>query len=129
MTDVDRIVIIGGGAAAGSAAARLRDTGWDGDLTVVTDEQHPPYERPPLSKSVLVKGADPTTAYVRARAWYDDEAVTLRVSERVLSIDPAARSVRTSAGAIPYDRLLLATGARPRPLDRGDHARRTKARP
>ncbi len=115
-----RIVVVGGGLAAGKAAARLRGLGWDGELTVVTDEPHAPYERPPLSKDLLLhadrRGA---SAYVQPEVWYAEHAVDLRRSTRVTGIDLAGRSVRTEGGALPYDRLLLATGSRARRLPPG----------
>lgn len=117
MGEVSRIVILGGGIAAAKAAAKLRSLGWDGHLTVITREAHPPYERPPLSKGLLLdRTTPPSTAYVAPEDWYVEHAVELVTETEATHLDVAGSSVWTRDGALPFDRLLLATGARPRRL-------------
>ena len=111
------IVIVGGGLAAGTAVTELRDLGYDGDLVVVADEPHPPYERPPLSKELLQGRKDAAATYVHPSDWYDEHKVDLRTGVRVSAIDPDARSVQLDgAEQLRYSTLLLATGARARRL-------------
>ena len=116
----DRIVVVGGGLAAGTTVFELRDRGFDGEITVVADEAHPPYERPPLSKSVLLGEKEADTAILKDVGWYADHAVDLRTATHVESLDLAGRRVLAAGESIPYDRLLLATGARPRRLAMAD---------
>jgi 3-phenylpropionate/trans-cinnamate dioxygenase ferredoxin reductase subunit len=115
-----RIVVVGGGLTAGKAAARLRALGWDGQLTIVTDEPHPPYERPPLSKDLMLDLEKPgESTYLQPEAWYADHEVDLRTSTTVTGIDLADCLVRTEDSTLPFDRLLLATGSRARRLPPG----------
>lgn len=114
---INDIVIVGGGLAAAKAAEAAREHGYDRDLTIVTDEVHRPYERPPLSKQVLTGDADPTTAFVHGPSFYDDHDIRLVTADAAISVDAAACRVTLGSGTIlPYDRLLLATGARARQL-------------
>ncbi len=116
----DRIVVVGGGLAAGTAVVELRDRGFDGEITVLADEVHPPYERPPLSKSVLLGEKEADSAILEDAGWYADHAVDLRTSSHVESLDLSGRRVLVGGESIPYDRLLLATGSRPRRLAMAD---------
>ncbi len=116
----ERIVVIGGGLAAGTFVTELRELGHDGPVTVFADEAHPPYERPPLSKGILLGDAGPSDPLVHERSWYDDEHVDLRTGTRVLSVDLTGRQVVTEADSTPYDTLLVATGARPRRMAMAD---------
>ena len=116
----DRIVVVGGGLAAGTAVVELRDRGFDGEITVLAEEQHPPYERPPLSKSVLLGEKDASTTVVKEEGWYADHGVDLRTGTWADRIDLEAREIWTGREPIGYDRLLLATGARPRRLPVAD---------
>lgn len=112
------IVIVGGGLAAGTAVSELRDLGHDGDVVVMTEEPHVPYERPPLSKGFLVGEKDAESTYVQPPGWYAEHGVDLRTGAKVIGLDPDAHTVHTEAGATTaYSSLLLATGARPRRLD------------
>lgn len=118
-------VIIGGGQAAGSAAATLREESSDADVTVIAAEPHPPYQRPPLSKGYLA-GEEGTDAVVlHSTQWYRDHGIDLRTDTRATGIDAAGHRLALADGAdLPYDRLLIATGASPRRLRiPGAHAR------
>ncbi len=111
------IVIIGAGLAGAKAAETLRDEGYDGELVLIGAEHEPPYERPPLSKDYLQGAAELKSVYVHDAGWYADQDVTLRLGVAATEIDPVVREVRLAdGGRQPYDRLLLATGATPRPL-------------
>jgi 3-phenylpropionate/trans-cinnamate dioxygenase ferredoxin reductase subunit len=108
-------VVIGGGAGSAAALAELRKQGFDGDLALVSAEDAVPYERPPLSKEFLwgTSGLVP----VKDAAWYEQESVELLLGTRATRLDLAARTVALSGGTVlGYDRLLLATGVRPRVL-------------
>lgn len=112
----ERAVIVGGGHAAGQLCASLRGGGWQGGITVIGEEPAPPYQRPPLSKAYLAGEMDEERLYVRPRSFYDEAGVELRLGERAEGIDLANARVATSAGSVAYDRLILATGTRPRRL-------------
>lgn len=110
------IVIIGGGVAAGSAAETLREEGFDGDVTVVTAEEYPPYQRPPLSKGYLGGTEGRDAAILHPADWYAEHDIALHTSTRALAVDTAAHRVQTSGPDLHYDSLLLATGSSPRSL-------------
>jgi 3-phenylpropionate/trans-cinnamate dioxygenase ferredoxin reductase component len=110
------IVIIGGGIAAANAARELRERGHEDGIVVLAAERHLPYERPPLSKGILLGDATPESAHVMEQQWYDDNDVDLRTGTEVTSIDLDRRQVHAGAESVPYDRLLIATGATPRHL-------------
>jgi 3-phenylpropionate/trans-cinnamate dioxygenase ferredoxin reductase subunit len=113
----ERFVIVGASLTGGTAAATLRREGFDGQLTLIGSEGHPPYERPPLSKSFL-RGETPfADALVRGAEFYAESEIDLRLDTTVTSLDPGSRTILTTEGErIPYDRLLVATGARNRRL-------------
>ncbi len=112
------IVIVGGGHAAGQAAATLRQRGHDGELVVVCNEPWLPYQRPPLSKQYLAGALERTHLYLRQQDFYDDRGIEVRSGVTVSAIDPAGRRLHTDAGeSLDFSKLLLATGGRPRPLD------------
>lgn len=112
-----RIVIIGGGQAAASAAARLRARGHDGPLTVLTEEPVAPYQRPPLSKGYLLGSMGLDRLVLRGEDWWAEHGITLRTGTRATAIDRAARRVEAEGGGVDYDALILATGAAARRLD------------
>jgi 3-phenylpropionate/trans-cinnamate dioxygenase ferredoxin reductase subunit len=117
------IVVVGAGLAGATAVTQLREGGYDGPLVLFGAEQHPPYERPPLSKGFLL-GKDPIEkAFVHEPAWYAEHEVDLRLSTTVTAIDLDAHVVRTDQSEQPFERLLLATGASPRRLPLADESR------
>jgi 3-phenylpropionate/trans-cinnamate dioxygenase ferredoxin reductase subunit len=110
-------VIVGGGMAGAFAAQTLREEGFDGKITLLGQELHAPYERPPLSKDYLQGKADRDSIFVHPEPWYAEHAVDLSLGTTVTSLDPASRTVTTAAGTrLHYDKLLLATGSKPRRL-------------
>lgn len=113
-----RIVIVGGGAAGFAAAERLRRDGYQGSLVMLSDDADPPVDRPNLSKDYLAGAAQEEWVPLRAQGWYRDNAIELRLNTKASKIDPRAREVELADGTrIPYERLLLATGAEPIRLD------------
>jgi 3-phenylpropionate/trans-cinnamate dioxygenase ferredoxin reductase subunit len=107
-------VIVGASLAGAKAAETLREEGFDGRVVLIGEEPERPYERPPLSKDYLRGEAD-ARPYVHDASFYDEHDIELRTSTAVERIDPAARRVALAGGeTLGFDRLLLATGARPR---------------
>jgi 3-phenylpropionate/trans-cinnamate dioxygenase ferredoxin reductase subunit len=118
MKDPRTFVIVGAGLAGAKAAQTLRDEGFDGDVVLLGEEPERPYERPPLSKGLLLGTADRETVFVHEASWYTEHGVDLRTGVGVAAIDRTARQVELADGQrIDYDALLLATGSTPRPLD------------
>lgn len=111
-----RIVVVGAGQAAASLAARLRTIGHEGPITLVGDEADIPYERPPLSKGYLLGSRDRTRLYLRAEAFYAERDIVVLTGTKVSAIDRDARTVATAGGSLPYDHLVLCTGAHARRL-------------
>jgi len=110
----DRIVIIGGGAAGFAAAEMLRRQDYRGSVVMLSNDAAAPVDRPNLSKDYLAGSAPEDWLPLRPDDYYADAAIDLRLNTEVASIDTAARNVVLSGGAaVPYDRLLLATGAEP----------------
>jgi 3-phenylpropionate/trans-cinnamate dioxygenase ferredoxin reductase component len=106
------MVIAGGGLAGQRCCERLRRRGYEGRIRMVCDEPHQPYDRPPLSKEHLA-GAEPKLAF-RDEDWYRDHDVELLLGTRATGLEDGV--LATSAGPLPYDKLLIATGAAPRHL-------------
>ncbi len=112
---MDHIVIVGAGECGARAAFALREKGFDGKVTLVGAESVLPYERPPLSKDALLHGHEPKLVSDAGR--YANARIDLITGMSIESIDTAGKSVRLSDGHnLTFDRLLLATGARPRPF-------------
>lgn len=112
-----RVVIVGAGLAGGAAAQELRAQGFDGDVTVVGAELHPPYERPPLSKSYLRGESDRQGAYLLPEESWAALAVNVKRGVPVARIDRGGTSLELADGSrLRYDKLILATGSRARPL-------------
>lgn len=113
----ERVVIVGAGQAGGRAAEALRGAGFAGEVMLIGEEHHAPYERPRLSKSVLLGEEPSDAATIHPREWYAAHGVRLRTGSRVEAIAPRSRTVITAEGErIEYSRLLLCTGSRVRPL-------------
>ncbi|HVA14674.1 MAG TPA: FAD-dependent oxidoreductase [Stellaceae bacterium] len=121
-----RIVIVGAGHAGGVAAATLRQVGYSGAITLIGSEPHPPYERPPLSKEFLAGAIPVEKTYLRPLAFYAENGIAFRPRETATAIDRKAQRIALSNGeSVPYDALLLTTGARARRLSLpgADHPR------
>jgi 3-phenylpropionate/trans-cinnamate dioxygenase ferredoxin reductase subunit len=107
------IVLVGGGLAAARTAEQLRRSEYTGRITIVSDEVHLPYDRPPLSKEVLRKEVDDVA--LKPREWYDEKDIILRLGSAVTGLDTAAQTVTLDDGTVlGYDELVIATGLVPR---------------
>ena len=107
------IVIVGGGLAAARTAEQLRRSEYTGPITIVSDEVHLPYDRPPLSKEVLRKEVDDVA--LKPREFYDENDITLRLGSAATRLDTAAQTVTLDDGTVlGYDELVIATGLVPR---------------
>ncbi|MDB5631137.1 MAG: hcaD2 [Tardiphaga sp.] len=112
-----RVVIVGAGQAGSAAALKLRGLGFPGEIVLIGDEAIAPYQRPPLSKSYLLGKVAADALLIRPVSLYQDNNIELRLGCRVNHILPEARRIETSMGSLGYDHLVLATGAKPVPLD------------
>jgi NADPH-dependent 2,4-dienoyl-CoA reductase/sulfur reductase-like enzyme len=111
-------VIIGASLAGAKAAETLREEGFTGSIVLIGAEQVRPYERPPLSKGVLLGNDDESSVFVHDENWYSEHDVDLRLGVEATAIDRGARQVRLSDGSsVSYDKLLITTGAYPRKLN------------
>jgi anthranilate 1,2-dioxygenase ferredoxin reductase subunit len=129
---VERVVIVGAGQAGGRAAEALRALGYPGEVLLLGDEPREPYERPALSKGVLLGEEPAARTLIHPRQWYEAQRIELRTGTHVAAIAPVSRTLLTAEGeAIEYSKLLLCTGSRVRPLPgapdglRGVHYLRT----
>ena len=112
-----RITIVGASLAGLRAAETLRARGFDGALTLIGDEPHRPYDRPPLSKQVLQGTVEPEQTFFRKKDGYDALALEMRLGVRATALDLRDRRVTLDDGTFAdYDRLIIATGARARTL-------------
>ena len=111
------MVIIGAGECGVRAAFALRENGYDGAVTLIGTEKHLPYERPPLSKEAMVSEDHPVPRTIAAETLFNERNISFIGSSTAASIDRQANVVTLEDGRqIPYERLLFATGAIPRPL-------------
>ncbi|MEM7693991.1 MAG: FAD-dependent oxidoreductase [Pseudomonadota bacterium] len=112
-----RMVIVGGGQAAVSAAGALRDASPDATIEIIGAEPHLPYQRPPLSKAYLKGEMTRDRLELKPAAWYEANRIALTLGAAVTAIDRNAQSVRLADGSVrEFDRLLLATGGSARRL-------------
>ncbi len=111
-------VIVGASLAGARAAHTLREEGFDGAVVLIGAEEEFPYERPPLSKGYLLGKASRDSIFVHDDGWYAGHHVDLRRGVTATSIDRSARRIVLAGGdSVPYDRLLITTGASPRRLN------------
>ncbi|MCV6548177.1 MAG: FAD-dependent oxidoreductase [Cohaesibacter sp.] len=114
---MDRIVIIGAGQAGFSAASGLRKQGFKGEIDLIGDELHLPYQRPPLSKKYLLGEMSADRLTFRDQAFFDQEKITLHLGKSVTALDRAEKCLSLDDGQrLSYDRLILTTGSRARAL-------------
>ena len=116
MSTPGRVLVVGAGLAGARCAETLRALGFDGELRLVGAESVPPYERPALSKEHLAGERDAASLELRPRAFWDENGIELLLGRRVTAVDVAKRgSPLTDADEeLPWDALVLATGATPR---------------
>jgi 3-phenylpropionate/trans-cinnamate dioxygenase ferredoxin reductase subunit len=111
------IVIVGAGETGARAASALRENGFDGAITLIGDEEHPPYERPPLSKAVMHAEEHPPVPRIGHTLRFDEWEIAHEIGQRAVAIDQGGRLLKLADGSvIPYAKLLIATGAKPRKL-------------
>ena len=111
------VIIVGGGQGGYQAAASLRTEGYEGPITIFSEEPHIPYQRPPLSKAFVLGKQEGDRLLLRLEAYYTERNIELLLGERVQSIDRASSTVQLASGASrTYDWLVLATGATNRKL-------------
>ncbi len=114
---MSHFIIIGAGQAGATLAETLRKKGYDGAITMIGAEPHPPYQRPPLSKAYLLGEMALERLFLRPEAWYDEHDVTLREGCTAEAIDVQTQTVTLSSGEVlSYDKLALTTGAEPHRL-------------
>jgi 3-phenylpropionate/trans-cinnamate dioxygenase ferredoxin reductase subunit len=114
---VETIVVVGANLAGGRAVETLRGEGFDGRLVLIGAERDRPYERPPLSKDYLAGAKELDRLFLRPEGYYRDAGIELVLGVPATRLDAAAKIVHLADGrAIAYDKLLVATGARPRRL-------------
>jgi len=112
-----RIVIVGAALAGATAAAALREAGFDGSVQLIGEESQLPYHRPPLSKGYLRGQERFEDQLVNPTGYYDEQRIDLKLGVRATAIDPGQKLVELEGGGrVAYDRLLVATGGRNRPL-------------
>ena len=118
MGDRRTFVIVGAGLAGAKAAEALRSEGFDGRVMLFGAEATPPYSRPGLSKGYLRGERDRASLMVESEEFYAANQVELMLSTHVMRISPGSAEIQTDSGRwLGYDRLVLATGARPRALN------------
>ena len=110
------IVVVGAGQAGSSLVSKLRNSGFEGKVTLIGAEPHPPYQRPPLSKKYLLGDMPLDRLYLRPETFYREQNITLRLGLPITKIDPNGRSILLDNEVISYDHLALTTGSVPRSL-------------
>ena len=114
---VEKIVIVGAGHAAGQVVSSLKQQKFSGEILLVGDEAHLPYQRPPLSKKFLAGELAADRLYVKPESFYEDPQIEVRLQTRVTAIDRQQKRLQTADGDdIRYDKLILALGSRVRRL-------------
>ena len=110
------IVVVGAGQAGSSLVSKLRNSGFEGKVTLVGAEPHPPYQRPPLSKKYLLGDMPLDRLYLRPETFYREQNITLRLGLPITKINPNGRSILLDNEVVSYDHLALTTGSVPRSL-------------
>jgi NADPH-dependent 2,4-dienoyl-CoA reductase/sulfur reductase-like enzyme len=117
---LSHVAVVGASLAGLRAVETLRAEGFDGRITLVGAESHLPYDRPPLSKKLLAGELEPERIHLRKEHEYSDLQLDLRLGVRAVALDPVAKRISLDdGGSLPYDGLIIATGAAPRRL--ADH--------
>jgi 3-phenylpropionate/trans-cinnamate dioxygenase ferredoxin reductase subunit len=117
-----RVVIVGGGLAAANAVEELRNQGHEGDIDLFCAEPHLPYNRPPLSKGLLLGNEDEASIFAHDQQWYADQSVELHLGTTVTELDLDRSRIHVGSEEFGYDRLLVATGSTPRRLAAAEDA-------
>ncbi len=110
------VIVIGAGQAGSSCVAKLRNSGFDGKITLIGAEPVPPYQRPPLSKAYLLGDMTLERLFLRPESFYGELDIDLMLNTRVDAIDTSAQTIRVNGSDMAYDDLVLTTGSVPRRL-------------
>jgi 3-phenylpropionate/trans-cinnamate dioxygenase ferredoxin reductase subunit len=110
------VLLIGGGIASASAAAELREGGFEGSITLATREMDPPYHRPPITKGYLQGSEDKASTLIFDEAWYAEHDVELLTRTSVMALDTEARTAKLGKEEVSFGQALIATGAMVRRL-------------
>lgn len=110
------IVVIGAGQAGSSCVVKLRNGGFEGKITLIGAESHPPYQRPPLSKAYLMGDMTLERLFLRPESFYGENDIDLRLGVTVEAIDAAGQKITSSDGVVEYDELVFTTGSIPHKL-------------
>jgi 3-phenylpropionate/trans-cinnamate dioxygenase ferredoxin reductase subunit len=112
------VVVVGGGQAASRTVDCLRLAGFTGGITLVSEEAHLPYQRPPLCKTFLAGAAPIERFHLKHRPFYERQNIRTRLGTRVTALDPGAHRIELASGEeMACDRLVLCLGSQPRRLD------------
>lgn len=111
-----KVIVVGAGQAGASFVAKLRNSGFTGQITLIGEEPVPPYQRPPLSKAYLLGDMTLERLFLRPESFYSDNDIDLRMGAKVSAVDPIAQTVTVGDDVLPYDDLVLTTGSRPHRL-------------
>ncbi len=107
------VVVIGGGQAGASVVIKLRKIGFDGKITLISDENALPYQRPPLSKGYLLGEISLERLFFRPQSYYDENDINLMLGCKVNAINPENQTIDIGEDQLEYSNLVLATGSRP----------------
>lgn len=113
---MSHVVVVGAGQAGASCVAKLRNSGFDGEITLIGAETALPYQRPPLSKGYLLGDMALERMFLRPASFYENNNITLRLGAPVTAVEAAAQTVSLGNETINYDELVLTTGSTPRRL-------------
>ena len=113
---MEKIIVVGGGQAGFSTVAKLRNLGYNGNLTLICEENELPYQRPPLSKKYLTGEFEKERLYFRPQSFYSENQITVLLNTKCQEIDQKASWIKTSHDRLSYDHLVLATGSVPKKL-------------
>ena len=113
---MSHIVVVGAGQAGSSLVAKLRNSGFDGRVTLIGAEPVPPYQRPPLSKAYLLGDMEAERLFLRPESFYADNDIDLRMGASVTAIDRHGKTLHIGDEVLSYDQLALTTGSEPRRL-------------
>ena len=112
------LVIVGAGQSAAQCVLTLRKNNFEDPITVIGEEQHLPYQRPPLSKDYLAEEVGSNRVYMKTQDFYDQNNVLIRTSEKAISIDRKEKTIFLSNGeVVGYLNLVISTGSRLRKLE------------
>ncbi len=113
---MSHIIVVGAGQAGSSLVVKLRNLGFDGDVTLIGEEPVPPYQRPPLSKNYLMGKMEKERLYLRPEAFYGEQNIRLQTNCPVSGLNPAEKTIVANGKVIAFDQLALTTGSTPRRL-------------